>query len=293
MSPDWIGAIANAVLALGAVGTGIWATWTYHQAKQADAARWQKQIFDDLFLSGKFEEIREALELDFDRRLGRAIELCMQDCDRHLPPKDRKLLFHLDNFLNLIEYVLYLEQDRHQIGESDREALLGYWLNVLKDSRRSSLRYYAAHYGYERIAALTGTSGDTFLVLYGSLRWGQPAFVDLGLDKALEFLRPCQFDGQLYHLGAYPGAMPGKGKVTGEVYRVRDPSILSLLDEYEEFDDANPNDSLFIRRCIHVDGVGDAWVYLYNRTEATGPRIPSGDWLKRDGATESTRSKQA
>ena len=119
---------------------------------------------------------------------------------------------------------------------------------------------------------------EPLLLLYGSLRAGQPKFSELGLHRALEFLGPTQFDGDLYDLGDYPGAVPGTGIVRAEAYKVRDPDIFGVLDEYEEFDVSRPDESLFVRRCVHVKGLGDAWVYFYNGPHE-GRRIASGDWI--------------
>src|SRR6185436_17869001 len=120
----------------------------------------------------------------------------------------------------------------------------------------------------------------TFLVLYGSLSSGQPKFDELGLDRLLESRGPCEFSGILYDLDDYPGARPGVGVVKGEAYKVLDEAVLVTLDEYEEFDENDPAGSLFVRRCVHIHGVGDAWVYLYNRECDETKRILSGDWVE-------------
>ena len=111
----------------------------------------------------------------------------MQGRDAELGGDDRKILIELDNFLNLVEYVLYLEE-KGQIDSADRDALLQYWTELLQDADRSALRYYLSGYGYERVAKLAKVQNDTYLVLYGSLRRGLPQFTQLGLDTALEFL---------------------------------------------------------------------------------------------------------
>lgn len=131
---------------------------------------------------------------------------------------------------------------------------------------------------------MTAATEPSLLLLYGSLRRGEPMFDRLGLSDALEFVAPAAFAGELYDLGDYPGALPGDGMVSGELYRIRDPGILEALDRYEEFYVRKPEDSLFLRRAVSIPGQGEAWVYFYNGSPDGQRRIASGDWRKRRSA---------
>lgn len=124
----------------------------------------------------------------------------------------------------------------------------------------------------------------SLLFLYGTLRQGEPMFEQLRLSDALEFVGETSFPGALYDLGDYPGAVPGDGLVAGELHRIRDPGILTALDEYEEFDPANPATSLFVRQRIVIPEVGEAWAYLYNGSREHRRRLDSGEWRKRRSA---------
>ena len=278
---DVVAAFSSAALALGTCGAAMWAAFTYYKSRELEAARWQKQIFDSLFLSGKFDTVRLALDHDFDKALARKIELSAQDYDDLLAADDRKLLLELDNFLNLLEYLLYLEQDRKQVDANDRHAIFGYWIDLFKSPPYAAIRHYASHYGYERVAALIGAGNDTLLILYGSLRRGQPKYAELGLDKALEFVTECEFTADLYDLGQFPGAVPGTRKASGQLYKVVDRSIFTKLDAYEEFNRAAPGNSLYVRRCVHVPNLGDAWVYWYNRPVTGRKIVASGKWYEK------------
>jgi gamma-glutamylcyclotransferase (GGCT)/AIG2-like uncharacterized protein YtfP len=93
--------------------------------------------------------------------------------------------------------------------------------------------------------------------------------------------------GRLVALGRYPGLLDGDGKVIGEIYRLEDVAAsLEALDDLEEFDPADPQQSVYLRivRDVHVDdgATMSAWVYVYNRDASTAPVIKSGDW--RQGA---------
>jgi gamma-glutamylcyclotransferase (GGCT)/AIG2-like uncharacterized protein YtfP len=94
------------------------------------------------------------------------------------------------------------------------------------------------------------------------------------------------FRGRLYRVAAYPGAVASQRAedvVRGELYRLRDPALLPVLDRYEGCDPGNAA-APYARRLAPVtlaDGAAstNAWIYLY-----TGPidgleRIVSGDFL--------------
>lgn len=131
---------------------------------------------------------------------------------------------------------------------------------------------------------MTRVDAPELLFVYGSLRRGEPMFDALGLERALEYVSEGTFRGDLYDLGDYPGAVAADGVVKGEVYRIKDATILDALDRYEEFDPDNPGNSLFVRQLIQVPEAGAAWTYLYNGDRKDGRHIPSGHWRKRRSA---------
>jgi gamma-glutamylcyclotransferase (GGCT)/AIG2-like uncharacterized protein YtfP len=73
--------------------------------------------------------------------------------------------------------------------------------------------------------------------------------------------------------------------VTGDVYRLHDSeSVLAKLDRYE---DASPTPSrkheYTRRKKVVTLANGEralAWVYIHNRPQKLGERIPSGDFLR-------------
>lgn len=106
--------------------------------------------------------------------------------------------------------------------------------------------------------------------------------------QGLHFVGMGQIAGELYSLGAYPGAIVGdtfQTKVIGEVYELPEPqATLELLDVYEGFIPGELEASLFARSKETItlaDGQQLAcWVYLYNDWVATGRLIPSGDYVE-------------
>lgn len=91
------------------------------------------------------------------------------------------------------------------------------------------------------------------------------------------------FQGQLYDLGDYPGAVASENAadiVRGEVYLLHEPATaLSNLDRYEGQE--------YIRQAasIRLDTgeIIEAQIYLYNRPTRALRRIASGDYLVRGG----------
>ena len=81
--------------------------------------------------------------------------------------------------------------------------------------------------------------------------------------------------GELEQMPEYPAvrvAARGGNRVEGTVFELPDdPGLLSRLDGYEEFDPANPDESLFIRKKLHVTLANgkrrSCWVYVYNRAQ--------------------------
>ncbi len=81
--------------------------------------------------------------------------------------------------------------------------------------------------------------------------------------------------GELEQLRDYPAvrvAATERTRVEGTVFELPDdPGLLARLDNYEEFDPADPVGSLFVRRKIHVtlaDGKRrTCWAYIYNRAQ--------------------------
>lgn len=128
------------------------------------------------------------------------------------------------------------------------------------------------------------------LFLYGSLRRGGSAYVELGLATRLRLVQRATVRGRLYDLGPYPAFVPGDGLVHGDLFEAADAAILADLDAFEEYDPANPAASLYVREPIAVVGAPlEAFIYRYNGAVDGFPEIASGDWIahrsSREGAT--------
>lgn len=126
--------------------------------------------------------------------------------------------------------------------------------------------------------------GD-LLFVYGTLRRGERASLGDGFYGAgTAFIGKDEVNGEIFDLGSYPGAMvvgdyfdPKKPRVVGDVFRIKDASIVALLDAYEGYPD------LYSRCETKSERGRTVWVYTYNYLEnmTLNNLIPSGDWCNK------------
>ncbi|WP_241606330.1 gamma-glutamylcyclotransferase family protein [Rosenbergiella epipactidis] len=109
------------------------------------------------------------------------------------------------------------------------------------------------------------------IIVYGSLRRKQG---NSHWMTNAQWLGDYQVEGyELYNLGHYPGVIPGEGTIEGEVYRI-DATTLGELDALRT------KGGEYKRQLVSTP-YGSAWMYIYQRSVAGRPQIPSGDWLER------------
>jgi gamma-glutamylcyclotransferase (GGCT)/AIG2-like uncharacterized protein YtfP len=153
------------------------------------------------------------------------------------------------------------------------------------------LKRYLVNFGYERLAEFARALPDEFLLLYGSLGSRESIHAELGLDKALQRLGPREIHGSLYDLGKYPGLVLGPGVVVAELFKIRDLSVLLRLDEFEEYNHAKPEQSLFRRTTFPLPKYRwrianklrrhpmiDPWIYVYNQPIDGKDKIEEPSW---------------
>ena len=83
-----------------------------------------------------------------------------------------------------------------------------------------------------------------FLFVYGTLMRNAHHPQAQHFHQAASFLGPARWQGRLYLVSYYPGAVPSElteDIVYGELWTVTDPQTLALLDQYEE---CTPHDPL-------------------------------------------------
>ena len=125
------------------------------------------------------------------------------------------------------------------------------------------------------------------LFVYGTLRRSAAHPMHRLLLPAT-FVGPARFQGRLYDLGSYPGAVASAQPtdfVRGEVYRLHEPATtLATLDRYEGCTADDPAPHEYVRTCADVwlepgaDSLA-AQIYLFNRPTAHLTQIEPGDYL--------------
>ena len=121
-----------------------------------------------------------------------------------------------------------------------------------------------------------------FLFVYGTLMRNAHHPQAQHFHQAASFLGPARWQGKLYLVSYYPGAVPSELTeviVHGELWTLTNPQTLALLDQYEECTslDPLPHEST---RSIETVWLGEqalkAWVYIYKRDTNGLKQITSG-----------------
>jgi gamma-glutamylcyclotransferase (GGCT)/AIG2-like uncharacterized protein YtfP len=128
-----------------------------------------------------------------------------------------------------------------------------------------------------------------YLFAYGTLQVG---LAPRAMAPTVAKLRPVgegSVQGLLYDCGDYPGVVlnsPTERKVFGTVFEL--PSgqdVWRVLDDYEGFNPASPEASLFIRVLqavqLKAGGTLECWVYVYNRSVDGARLVDSGVYRRR------------
>jgi gamma-glutamylcyclotransferase (GGCT)/AIG2-like uncharacterized protein YtfP len=129
---------------------------------------------------------------------------------------------------------------------------------------------------------------DALIFVYGTLRRRSGHASSVLLAASASFVDEASFQGKLYQVAEYPGAVASadtEDRVIGEVYRLHETeSTLHRLDLYEGCSGDDDTDE-YVRKRVKVElrrgGQAAAWTYLYNRSTQGLPRIASGNFVTR------------
>lgn len=289
----WIGWLEPALKVLTALGVwvgGIWALVLYRHGKRREAAQWMHDIFQRFQLGSEFDRAKLAFDFEYRDVVEPIHAALVAGGNAALDPSRRTDSQHIDRLLNYLEHLVYLADNGHAKW-NDCLAYFKYWFDLLSDPERGALRRYLVNFGYERLAKFAHAAPDEFLLLYGSLGSRESMHAELGLDKALQRLGPREIHGSLYDLGKYPGLVLGPGVVVAELFKIRDLSVLLRLDEFEEYDHAKPEQSLFRRTTLQLPRYRwrianklrrypmiDPWIYVYNQPIDGTDKIEDPSW---------------
>ena len=116
-----------------------------------------------------------------------------------------------------------------------------------------------------------------YVFVYGTLMKGMIRGKEM--DDGSEFYCQGSAKGYLYDLGDYPGMVPGKGIVNGEVYKGND--MFEFIQRLDWIEGCVKNNRLFDRTIQEIDtenGTLWAYVYHYARSLDSFNKIESGNW---------------
>lgn len=126
------------------------------------------------------------------------------------------------------------------------------------------------------------------LFVYGTLRRACTTGAHQKYLAKAEFITEARVRGKLYQVSYYPALVleaqsPDDYWITGEVYRLIEPTQLNALDDYEECDyPASPTQEYQRKRHEVTTITGEkllVWIYAYQHSIAKLPLIVSGDFL--------------
>jgi gamma-glutamylcyclotransferase (GGCT)/AIG2-like uncharacterized protein YtfP len=128
---------------------------------------------------------------------------------------------------------------------------------------------------------------DLKVFVYGTLKPGEANYQYYCAGKVVEE-KPAIAYGQLYNLPlGYPAMTLGESPVQGFLLTFAGPSVLTILDELEDYDPHRlPQENEYERQQIEIynlsgQSLGLAWVYLMTLDQIQrleGVVLPSGWW---------------
>jgi gamma-glutamylcyclotransferase (GGCT)/AIG2-like uncharacterized protein YtfP len=121
------------------------------------------------------------------------------------------------------------------------------------------------------------------LFVYGTLMRGSRHPMARELEAHASYLDDARYNARLYLISTYPGMVASAAPedlVFGEVFELRDPAFLLMLDDYEGCG-PDADQPAEYRRLVHTVTLDSgaqvkAWVYLYNWPVDESRRIVSG-----------------
>ena len=127
-----------------------------------------------------------------------------------------------------------------------------------------------------------------YIFVYGTLRRDANSEMSQLLAKYAEFVNDATYQGRLYKIDYYPGAVPSDDPndvVQGEVYLLHRADVgLALLDQYEEFGSEFPEPNEYIRRkqtvALKNGRTVMAWIYIYNHSTENLELIKSASFVQ-------------
>ncbi|WP_321449449.1 gamma-glutamylcyclotransferase family protein [uncultured Cohaesibacter sp.] len=129
---------------------------------------------------------------------------------------------------------------------------------------------------------------EDFLFVYGKLRQHSDSEISRLFFNHARNVGPARFQGRLYQIAHYPGAVPSddpQDQIVGQLLALPcDEPLWRAIDEYEGIgpDFSEPFE---YERCKMPVSLADgthveAWIYIYRRDLSDSDRISHGDYFR-------------
>ncbi len=129
----------------------------------------------------------------------------------------------------------------------------------------------------------------SFIFFYGTLLSNFETQKNLNVAEKIELVQQAEIEGELFSFGEWPGLFLGNGRVSGELYKIKDPSILGVLDKFENYFPEDEDNSEYIRKIIRLlNPEVDAWVYILKTKPLYLEKVKTGSWLEFKNLKKST-----
>jgi gamma-glutamylcyclotransferase (GGCT)/AIG2-like uncharacterized protein YtfP len=131
---------------------------------------------------------------------------------------------------------------------------------------------------------------SNYLFVYGTLLKDFESYMSKFLEKNSEFIGTGYFNGKLFEISWYPGAVLSSvptDKVFGHIFKILNKEkTIQILDEYEGIVDTAEHLNEYKRELIEAyldsNETIKTWVYVYNNSTENLKVIASGNYLKKD-----------
>jgi gamma-glutamylcyclotransferase (GGCT)/AIG2-like uncharacterized protein YtfP len=129
-----------------------------------------------------------------------------------------------------------------------------------------------------------------YLFVYGTLLKDFESYMSKFLEKNSIFIGTGYFNGKLYEISWYPGAVLSSvptDKVFGHIFKILNKEkTIQILDEYEGIVETAEHLNEYKRELIEAyldsNETLKTWVYIYNNSTENLKVIASGNYLRKD-----------
>ena len=260
----------------GVYTAAIWRHQDKNQSTVALSASWADKRYDDLYLSGRFDNIKNIVEYRYDEVLSKLISKRLSSSRYNISDEEISILNQLDGFLNIFENICHLTNAKQMLA-ADAHALDDYWLRLFDRDDRGELRQYIRdpRFSYDRLSQRLASLGPG-VVEEGSLLLLEEPTSSVASENIISISNFRTLIGSLKVVSSYRSLpvrkfphLEGKQPRAGVLVEILDPDMLGQIDVAFgvclDIDATSPVSRRCRRIRSHVNRVTDYWYYEPSR----------------------------